>query len=168
MPASRGAQRVESRPKPPMSRVGRKRTFDRKPVTAQFQFHSCCERRRCVMRKQAFTYLAGLVLAALSASAALSGPYANGRLVRPAFVEVAGSPQQIKQIKSYGLEHGWTVDCERNSASMATLRLRFAAGTSQSAIESYFDTDIRLPPRARTIAMIYDESRRSPRCGMIR
>lgn len=129
------------------------------------------------------TFLAGMVLATQSVASAppslvrvnetpgplqplvhASGPYRNGRLVSAAFVELAGSPKQIDDIKAYAVLRGWRIDCELIAGSMSTLRLRFLPGTSQFEIEAYFDTDIRLPARASKISMVYDKSRRSPGC----
>ena len=50
---------------------------------------------------------------ALASAASLPGPYIDGRLVAPAFVELAGTETQITDIKAYARAKGWTVDCER-------------------------------------------------------
>lgn len=97
-------------------------------------------------------------------SGAANGPYRNGRLVDPAFVELAGTSKQIHDIKAYAAPRGWRTDCEAKAGSWNTLRLRFPPGTRQSDIETYFDTDLRLPARANKIAMVYGERGRSAGC----
>ena len=107
--------------------------------------------------------LLGLLVAC--AAAAPPRPYADGRLLQPAYVEVVGKASEILGIKQYGLSQGWAVDCEGSAGDEATLRLRFPAGTSQEAIESYFGGVAFLTqPRGRKVQMIYHGMERSKGC----
>ncbi len=95
-------------------------------------------------------------------------PYSNGRLVHPAYVEIAGEAAEIAAIRAYGVQQGWSVDCEGRVGEEATLRLRFPSGTAQQAIESYFGAGPFLTElRGRKVQMIYHGMARSSGCVSI-
>ena len=89
-------------------------------------------------------------------------PYVEGRLLHPAFIEIAGRPNEINEIKAYASTRGWQVDCEGVAGDQATLRLRFPQGTRQDEIEGYFADITR--PRGSKNQMVYYGMQRSRGC----
>lgn len=91
------------------------------------------------------------------------GPYANGRLVNPAFIELAGTKGQIKKIKKHATAERWRIECNGRVDQYFTMRIKFPAGTKQESIEQYFYGDMQHPISIKS-NMIYDVRHRSRNC----
>jgi hypothetical protein len=98
--------------------------------------------------------LKGIVALCMASSALAEGPYVRGRLIRPAYGEIAGTPKELAEIKAYAVSHGWTVVCDQRVGALQTMRVRFPVGTSQKAIEGYFEGNWP-PGRGSKFNMIY-------------
>ena len=108
----------------------------------------------------------GVATVTACASSTPSGPYVGARLTRPAYIELAGTPAQIADVKAHAATNEWTIDCEGKAGNEATLRLRFPPATSQSEIEDYF-ADVT-HPRAAKAQMIYNGMRKyAPGCATL-
>jgi hypothetical protein len=105
-----------------------------------------------------------LLLMASCSVAPPASPFVDGRLAKPAFVELAGQPSQIATIEAFARTQGWTLDCRGKAGALVTMRLKFPQGTTQTVIEDYFFGNLSQPAPAMKITMVYDPVQRSPNC----
>jgi hypothetical protein len=105
------------------------------------------------LMKRVATY-ASVVALCMVSSALAEGPYVRGRLTHPAYGEVAGTPAELAEMKTYAVAHGWVVVCDQRVGALSTMRLQFPVGTSQEAIEGYLVGNWP-PGRGSKFNMIY-------------
>ena len=67
----------------------------------------------------------------------------------PVAVDVTGMAPQIEIIRRDVVERGWQITCEGRSGEEQVVRLAFPPGTSDEAIQSYFDPQAPLGSSSR-------------------
>jgi hypothetical protein len=112
--------------------------------------------------REASTLLLLCAFVAGCAAHSPSSPFAEGKLVQRAYVELIGDEQEVETIKSEAPRLGWAVDCEGQLGDYSTLRLGFPAGTTKASIDARFGSEAFFARQKwQKLQFIYDEMPRT-------